>query len=82
MLVAIGASLSDLAYSDNGEDGEDDDNEGNQQSKLSENDESRWAMGITTKTVEQRIGRFWQKRMKRDKLTQLGWVDAADYFLE
>jgi len=82
MLVAIGDRLSDLASSDDGEDGEDEDDEETEQGKLSKDDEPGWVMGTITKTVQQRIARFWQKQMKLDELTQLGWEDAADYFRE
>jgi len=80
MMVAIGDSLSDLASSDEGEDGEDEDDEETEQGKLSEDEEPGWVMGTITKTVQQRIGRFRQKQMKLDELTQPGWEDAADYF--
>jgi len=82
MLVSIGDSLSDLASSDDGEDGEDEDDEETEQGKLSEDDEPGWVMGTITKTVQQRMESFRQKRMKLDELTQLGWEDAADYFRE
>jgi hypothetical protein len=39
MLVAIGASLGDLASSNHGEDGEDEDDKETEQGKLSEDDE-------------------------------------------
>jgi len=82
MLVAIGASLSDLASSDDGEDGEDEDVEETEQGKLSEDDEPSWVMGTITKTVPQRMERSRQKQMKFDELTQPGWEDAADDFRE
>jgi len=50
--------------------------------KLSEDDEPGWVMGTFTKTVQQNMERFRQKQMKLDKLTRLGWEDAADYFCE
>jgi hypothetical protein len=53
MVVAIGASLSDLASSNDGEDGEDEDD-----------DESGWVMGTITITVQQPMMRFRQKQMK------------------
>jgi len=82
MLVAIGDSLSELGCSDDGEDGEDEDDEETEQGKLSEDDEPGWVMGTITKMVQQRMGRFWQKQMKFDELTQPEWEDAADYFRE
>jgi len=82
MLVAIGASQSDLASSDDGEDGEDEDDEETEQGKLSEDDKPGWVMGTITKTVQQRLERFRQKQMKLDELTQPGWENAADYFHE
>jgi len=39
-------------------------------------------MGTITKTVQQRMERFRQKKMKLNELTQPGWEDAADYFHE
>jgi hypothetical protein len=82
MLVAIGDTLSDLASSDNGEDVEDEDDEQSEQGKLSEDDESGWVMGTITKTVHQRMERDRHTQMKLDEFTQLGWKDAADYFLQ
>jgi len=72
MLVAIGDSVSDLASSDDAEDGEDEDDEESEQGKLSEDDEPGWVMGTITKTVQQRMERFWQNQMKLDELTQPG----------
>jgi len=37
-------------------------------------------MSTISKTVQQRMERFWQKQMQLDKLTQQGWGDVADYF--
>jgi hypothetical protein len=82
MLVALGDSVSDLEFSDDGEDGEEEDDEETEQGNLSEVDEPDWVMGTVTKTVQQRMERFLQKQMKFDELTQLGWTDAADYFRE
>jgi len=82
MLVAIGDSLSDLASSDDGEDGDDEDEEETELGKLSEDDEPAWVMGSISKTVQQRMERFQQKQMTLDKLTEPGWVDAANYFRE
>jgi hypothetical protein len=48
MLVAIRASLIDLASSDDGEHGEDEHDEETKQRKLSEDDEPRWLMGTIT----------------------------------
>jgi hypothetical protein len=82
MLVAIGDSLSHLAYSDNGEDGEDEDDEQTDQGKWSEDDEPGWVMAKITNTVQHRMKRFRQKQKKLDELTEPGWEDAADCFLE
>jgi len=82
MLVAIGDSLSDIASTNDGEDGEDKDDEETEQGKLSEDDKPGWVMGTITKTLPQRMERFWQKQMKLDELTQPGWEDAANYFCE
>jgi hypothetical protein len=80
MLDAIGDSLSDLASLDNKEDGEDD--QDTEQGKLSEDDEPSRVMGTISKMVQQRMERFRQKQIKIDELTQPGWGDTADYFLE
>ena len=80
MLDAIRDSPSDLASLDHEEDEEDD--EDTEQGKLSEDDEPGWVMGTISKTVQQRMDRFQQKRTKLDELTQPGWVDMADYFRE
>jgi hypothetical protein len=82
ILVALGDSRSDLATSDDGEDGKDVDEEQTEQGNLSENDETGWVMGTITKTVPQRMEWFRQKQMMHNKMTQLGWEDAADYFRE
>ena len=82
MMVPIGDSLSDLASSDNGEDGEDEDDEETEQGNLSEDDKPAWVMGTISKTVQQRMETYQQKRMKLDELTQPGWWDAAGNFCE
>jgi len=83
MLNAIGDSLSDLASSDDEEDADDEEEDDDiEQGKLSEDDEPGWVMGTISKSVPRRMERFWQKQMKLDELTQLGWGDAADYFRE
>jgi len=82
MLVAIGASLSDIVSSDDGEDGEDEYDQETEQGKLSEDDEPGWVMGTITKTVQLRMERYRQWKMKFDELTQPGWEDEADYFGE
>jgi len=82
ILVSLGDSLSDLASSDDGENGEDEDDVETEQGNLGEDDEPGWVMGTITKTVQQRMERFRQKQMKLDELTQPGWEDALDYFLE
>jgi len=83
MLNSIGDSLSDLASSADEEDVEDEVHDDHtEQGKLSEDDDPGWVMGSVSKSVQRRIERFWQKQMKLDELTQLGWGDAADYFRE
>jgi len=76
MFDAFRDSLSDLVRLDDEEDGEDD--QDTEQGKLSEDDEPGWEMGTISKTVQQRMERYWQKQMKLDELSQLGWRDAAD----
>jgi hypothetical protein len=80
MLIAIAASLSDHASSNNGKDVDDEDDEVTEQGNLSEDDEPGWVMRTITKTVQPRMERFRQKKMKLDELTQPGWEDAAGYF--
>ena len=84
MWNAIGDSLSNLASSDDEQDGEDeeDDEDDTELGKLSDDDEPGWVLGTISKTVQHRMQSFWQKQMKLDKLTQPGWGDAANYFLE
>jgi len=83
MLNAIGDSLSDPASSDDEEDTEDEEDDHNtERVKLSEDNKPGWVMGTISKTVQRRMQRFWQKQMKLDKMTQLGWGDAANYFRE
>jgi len=84
MLNAIGDSLSDLASSDDEQNGEDraDDEEDTELGKLSDDDEPRWVMGTITDTVQHRMEIFRQKQVRLDELTQPGWGDAANYFLE
>jgi len=69
ILVAIGASRSDLASSDDWEDGEDQDDEKSEQGKLSKDEEPGWVMGTITKTVQQRRDRFRQKQNTLDEMT-------------
>ena len=80
MMDAIGESLSDLASSEDEEDGDHD--EDTEQGNLSEDDEPSWVMSIISKTIQQRMERFRQKKVKLDELTHPGWGDAADYFCE
>ena len=82
MVVAIGASLSDLASSDDEEDGEDEDEEETEHGKLSEDDEPSWVMGTISRLVQQWMERFRQKLMKLDELIQPGCGDAANHFQE
>jgi len=80
MPVTMRDSLSDLASSNEGEDWEDDDDEETEQGKMSKDDEPGWVMGTITKMVPQHKENFRQNCMKLDELTQLGWVDTANYF--
>ena len=82
MLNAILNSLSDLASSDNEQDAEDegDDEEDTQLGKLSDDDEPGWVMGTICKTVLHRMESIWQKQVRLDELTQLGWGDTANIF--
>jgi len=84
MLNVIGDSVSDLASSDDEQDGKDkeDDEEDTELGKLSDDTEPGWVMGTIPKTVQYRMESFWQKQMSIDKLTQLGWGDAANNFRE
>jgi len=61
MMVGERDILSDLASSENGEDRKDEDNEEMEQGNLSEEDAPSWEMGTMSKTVQQRMKRFWQK---------------------
>ena len=81
MLKAIGASLSDLASSDDEQDGEDkeDDEVDSELGKLSDDAQPGWVMGTISKTVQQRMESFRLKRMRLDELIQPGWGDAANY---
>jgi len=82
MLVAIGNSMSDVAYSDDVEDAEGEGDEGTEQRKVREDDEPGWVMGTITKTVQQSMERFRQKQMTLGELTQPGWEDAPEYIHE
>jgi len=84
MLNAIGDSLSDHASSYHGSHGEDenDEEELSEQGQLSKDDDPGWVMGTTSKSVQHHMERFRQKLMMLDKLTHLGWEDAANYFPE
>jgi hypothetical protein len=55
MLVAMGAGMSNLASSDDGEDEEIEDDDESEQGKLSEDDEPGWVKGTINKTVQQRM---------------------------
>jgi hypothetical protein len=76
--------LRDLAGSNDEEDGEDENNdkEDSELGKLSEDDKPSWVMGTKSNNIQHRVERFQQKQMTRDKLTQPGWGDTADYFCE
>jgi len=82
MLNAIGVNLSDFASSENEKDGEDeeDDEEVTELCRLSDDDEPGWVMGTIPKTVQHRMESFRQKQLRLDKLTELGWGDAVNYF--
>jgi hypothetical protein len=80
ILVSIGDRLSDIASSNNAESGEDDIDQETQQEKWSKDDEPRGVIRTISKTLQQHMDRFWQKKMKLDELTHPGWGDAADLF--
>jgi len=84
MLNVIGDGQSYLASSEEEEHGddEDDDEEDSELGMLREDDEPGWVMGTISKTVQHSMKSFRQQQMRLDKLTQLGWGDAADYFRE
>jgi len=73
MLNAIRDGLNNLASSDNEEEGEDeDDDEGIELGNLFEDNEPGWAMGILSKTVHHRMGRFRQTEVRLAELMQPG----------
>jgi hypothetical protein len=84
MLNVIGGSLRDLSSSDDEQDGEDEeaDEEDTELGKLSDDDEPGWVMGTITKTVQHCMESFPHKQMTLDELTQPGWGDAANHFLD
>ena len=61
MMVAMGDSLSDLAYSDDEDDGDDDNDDDTVLVTLSKNDEPRWVISTMPKMSQQRIDVFQQK---------------------
>jgi len=61
IVIAVGDSLSDLAYSDNQQDGDDEDAEHTELSKLSKDEVPGGVLGAISKTVQQHIEGFWQK---------------------
>jgi hypothetical protein len=82
VLVAIRDSVSNLPSSDNVADWEDEDDQAIEQGKLSEDDELGWVIGTITQTAQQCMDTFWQKQMMHNKLIQLRWEDAINYFHE
>jgi hypothetical protein len=82
MMVAIRESVTNSVSSDHGEHGEDEDHEETEQGQLNDDDKSGYVMGTITKMVQQRTERLWQKRMNLDELTQPGWEDSPNFFLE
>ena len=82
LMVHIGDSLSDLPSSDDADGGEDKDDKETEHGQLREDDEPDSVMGTITYTLQQYMERFLQKQMKLNKLTQLGWGDAVNYFCE
>jgi len=73
--------VSDGVSSDEEEDRQDeeDDDENTAHSKLSEDDEPGWVMGMILKTVPHRMVSIWQKQTRLDELTQPAMGDAANY---
>jgi hypothetical protein len=49
---------------------------------VSKDDEPSWVMDTITKNVPQHMQMVRQKQMMLDKVAQLGWEDAANYFRE
>jgi len=83
MLNGMGASLSDLASSDDKEEGQDeDDNEDTELSKLAEAEKPGGVMDTISKTVQHHMENVRQMHRRLVKLMQLGWGDTADYFRE
>jgi len=82
VMVAIEDSLSNHASSNDGENREDEVDEETEQGQLSKDDEPGWVVGTMSKTIQQRVKRFWQKQMILDEVTQPGWEDPADSFCE
>jgi len=73
-LNAIGDSLGDLASSEDEKVGvdKDDDEYDTELSKLSEDDEPGWVMGIVSEMIQHGLESFWEKQMMLDDLTRLG----------
>jgi hypothetical protein len=80
LMVAIRESLSDIASSEDRDNVEEKDDEQTEQGKLSEDDELGWVMGTISKTVEQCMEWFQEKRMRQDELIKPGWEDATYNF--
>jgi hypothetical protein len=80
MRVAFANSVSDIVRSDDGDDGEQQDVESPERGQLSEDDEPGWMLGTITKTVQQRMERFWQKHMKSNKSSHPGWDNTPAYY--
>jgi len=84
MFNAIRDSLCDLASFNDEQDGEDKehDEEDTVLGKLSDDAEPGWVMGTISKTVHHCMESLWEKQMRLDELTQLGWGDVANNFCE
>jgi len=81
-IVAIQDSQRDIASSNDVENGDHEHDEETQLGQLSEDDEPYYMMGTITKTVQQRMERFWEKQINLDKFTRHGCEDAHNYFRE
>jgi hypothetical protein len=81
-MVAIRDCLNKIACSNDVEDGRDGNDQQKWQGKWSEDDDPRWVIGTMFHSVLQHMETFSQKIHTVDQLTQTGWGDVADNFVE
>jgi len=79
---ALGDRPRDFVNPEDEQDGNDEVDEDSELGHLRGDDLPRWVVGILYQMVQQHMERFWQKQMRFDKLTQLGWGNMANYFWE